>query len=181
MGRREARGLGFPQRGGWKQPSFTDPCCHPLGWRNRSVAAFRRTPAPPRWGLGVGKSQSPEGTGQPLPTAPPAPSGGSSSLPETSLPQKPPRAFRPLLRSMTHCFYSHPSLDYSLRSDPIGLSSHQRSWAPSNCQIQLTPTYPYLKSLPRIQTPETKNESLDVLDHINIKGICMAKRCPKQK
>lgn len=63
-------------------------------------------------GGGMGKSQSPEGTGQPLPIARPAPCGGSSSLPETSLPQKPPRVFRPLLRSMTHCFYSHPSLDY---------------------------------------------------------------------
>lgn len=49
MGGREAGGLEFPQRG-QKQADFTDPCCHPLGWRSRSVTAFHKTPAPPRFG-----------------------------------------------------------------------------------------------------------------------------------
>lgn len=69
----------------------------------------------------------------------------------------------------------------SLWSHPTDLSSHPPPWALSNSQLQLTPTYPYLKPLPWIQTPETKNKSTDQLDYINIKGICMAKRCSKQK
>lgn len=52
--RREARGLGFQQRGGQKPPGFTDPCCRPSGWRNRSVTAFRRIPAPPGLGARAG-------------------------------------------------------------------------------------------------------------------------------
>lgn len=86
MGGREAKGLGFPQRGGHKQPGFTDPCYHPLGWRNRSVAAFHRTPAPPTLGV-WGKSQNPEGRGLPLPTAHPVLKNGSSFLPDTCPPQ----------------------------------------------------------------------------------------------
>lgn len=83
VGGREAGGLGFPQKGGEKPPGFTDPCCRPTGWRNRSVAAFRRTPAPPGSG---GKSGSPECRGRPLPPARSAPRDGCSSLLAASSP-----------------------------------------------------------------------------------------------
>ena len=89
LGRQEAWGS---TETGDKPPGFTDPCCRPSGWRNRSVAAFHRTPAPPGWGWGWGdKRRSPKCRGPPL---------LRGLCPPHCLPQKSPRVLRSQRRSM---------------------------------------------------------------------------------
>lgn len=165
-----------PTERGPTPPGFTDPCCPPSGWRSRSVAAFRRTPAPP----GGGQEQEPSvqhtlHQRQLLSTPRHLPAQGAAQGPQT---RSDPRLAVSLPTRVCTTALDHRVS--SLWSHPTGLSSHQPPRALSNSPHNSLYVSP-LKTPSWIQTPETKHASPARLDRVNTRGICQAKRCQKRK